>query len=142
MKITIQIRNTTDLEKLGDNTVNYFLKSSSEQLTNALKESTPVKEGNLRNAWKPKPIKNKQLVITNDTKYAIFVEKGTGLFGPKNHLIYPKNASVLKAKINNQTVFFKHSKGQKAQHMSEKGVKKFKPRIPSLLKNAIIKTRG
>ena len=142
MKITITLNKKSNLQGIGEKTIKYFLLSSSEQLTNDLKDNTPAKgtEGNLRNAWKPEPVRNKKLRVTNDTKYAIFVEKGTGIFGPRRHRIFPRKARALRAKINGEWVFFKHSRGQPGQHMTEKGVKAFRPKIPNLMRTAIIKT--
>ncbi len=75
-----------------------------------------------------------------DPKYPLFVDEGTGLFGPKHELIYPEHGNVLAFTVASsewvvpnrraggnlfdagpgQTVFTRYIEGQKPQHFSEK----------------------
>lgn len=44
--------------------------------------------------------------------YTLFVERGTGLFGPKRSLIFPKKAKVLRWFSFGKPIFAKYTKGQ------------------------------
>ena len=119
--------------------VQTFLSLSSEQLTNSIKDETPVDYGKLRNSWKPKLSKDK-LVVENSRNYALFVEKGTGIFSTEGrHRIFPKNKKVMHATIKGEDVFFTNSRGQPGKHMAEKGFMNYRKRIPNLFRQSIIK---
>ena len=119
--------------------VTTFLSLSSEELTGDIKKETPVYHGKLRGSWTPKQSKNK-LVVENTRNYALFVEKGTGIFASEGrHRIFPKNGNVLHANIKGDDVFFTNSRGQPARHMAEKGFMTYRKKIPKLFKTAIIK---
>lgn len=116
-----------------------FLNLSSEQLTSDIKKETPVDYGKLRGSWTPKLTKDK-LVVSNSRNYALFVEKGTGIFSSEGrHRIFPRNASVMHANIKGEDVFFANSRGQPARHMAEKGFMNFRGKIPNLFRQSIIK---
>lgn len=118
-----------------------FLSLSEEELTGKIKKETPVDKGKLRQSWKPQLSRDK-LIVRNTRKYAVAVEKGTGIFGPKRHRIFPKNANVLKADIGGNTIFFTNSRGQPGQHMAEKGFMEYRKRIPNLFRTSIIRNKG
>lgn len=123
--------------------VQSFLSLSSEELTGKIKDKTPVKYGKLRGSWKPKLSKNK-LVVENTRNYALFVEKGTGIFATGGrHRIFPKKAKAMHATIKGEEVFFTNSRGQPGKHMAEKGFMQYRTRIPTLFRTAIINnTKG
>lgn len=52
--------------------------------------------------------------------YTIFVERGTGLFGPKKSLIFPKKAKVLRWYSFGKPVFAAYIKGQPGQWFIKK----------------------
>lgn len=81
----------------------------------ALEEETPVTSGEMKRAWNVFKEKDLVYVITNDTEYAEYVERGTGIFGPHKKRIYPKNARVLTFKIGGIRVFAHSIKGQMPQ---------------------------
>ena len=119
--------------------VTSFLSLSSEELTGDIKKETPVDYGKLRGSWTPKQSKNK-LVVENTRNYALFVEKGTGIFASEGrHRIFPKNGNVMHANIKGDDVFFTNSRGQPGKHMAEKGFMNYRKKIPRLFKTAIIK---
>lgn len=140
MKIEIKLReqDVAINQRYSEEVIDYFLKASKEQLIADIKSKTPVKHGILRGSWNAKQSKNR-LTITNSTKYAIFVEEGTGIF-KTGHRIFPKNASVFRAVIDKQVVYFRHHKGRPAKHMMKKGVEKYVVKIPNLFRTAVHKT--
>ena len=122
--------------------VHSFLSLSSESLTGEIKKETPVDYGKLRGSWTPKISKNK-LVVSNSRNYALFVEKGTGIFGQRRHRIFPKTAPAMRAKIDGEIRYFTNSRGQPGRHMTEKGLITYRKRIPQLFRTALIQnSRG
>lgn len=59
--------------------------------------------------------------VSVDSKYGIYVEKGTGVYAGKG-LIRPKRAKVLAFKVGGSPVFAKYIKGMKAQPYFKPGV--------------------
>lgn len=140
MKIEIKLANEYKAFKgQPEKVTQTFLELSSEELTGKIKKETPVDYGKLRGSWTPKLTKNK-LVVSNSRNYALFVEKGTGIFSSEGrHRIFPKNAKVLKATIKGETRFFTNSRGQPARHMAEKGFMEYRKKIPNLFRTSLVK---
>jgi hypothetical protein len=60
-----------------------------------LVENTPQgTTGNLRREWRTTPYE-KGMVVENVADYAVWVNDGTGLYGPMHRRIVPRNGSVL-----------------------------------------------
>lgn len=140
MKIEIRLGEEVEAFKgQPEKVTQTFLSLSSEALTGAIKKETPVDYGKLRGSWTPKLSKDK-LVVENSRNYALFVEKGTGIFATNgSHRIFPKNANVMHATIDGDDVFFTNSRGQPGQHMAEKGFMNYRKKIPNLFRQSIIK---
>lgn len=142
MKFKIELKDNVNLSpSMAEKTIKNFLQISSNELTSQIKKKTPVDYGKLRGSWTSKQSRE-QLRITNSRNYAVFVEKGTGIYGENGGLIFPKTANVLHANINGEDVFFKHSKGQKGKHMAEKGLEAYSIKIPNLFRTAYRQARG
>lgn len=143
MKIEIKLDKEYQLfDKQPEKVVDTFLNLSSEQLTSSIKKETPVDYGKLRGSWTPKVSKDK-LVVSNSRNYALFVEKGTGIFSSEGrHRIFPKTAKAMKANINGETIFFTNSRGQPGRHMAEKGFMEYRKKIPNLFKTSVAKNFG
>lgn len=139
MEIIIEFKDEAKLNMVTSKTIKYFLQMSQEQLTNEIKDRTPVKTSNARNSWTPK-LSNNELRISSSVNYMPFLETGTGIFGPRRHRIFPKNATVLHATIDGEELYFTNSRGQPGHHMAEKGAEAFKPKIPNLFGTALMKT--
>ena len=139
MEIIIEFKEEPYIKGVSSETIKYFYQISEEQLTNEIKNRTPVLTGNARGSWTPR-LSSTQLTITTSVNYMPFLEVGTGLFGPKGKLITPVSANAMHAVIKGEDVYFTSSKGQKGHHMAEKGAEAFKPKIPNLFKIALQKT--
>lgn len=87
----------------------------------------PTKTGRLVNSITYK-VDGLTATIGPKVKYGLYVETGTGIYGPKGQPIVPKNAKVLATKINpgfgephnNYYVIGRSSKGQKANPFMER----------------------
>ncbi len=96
------------------------------------KKEAPVGTGHLRRniIFKYYPI---SVEIFPNTKYASYIESGTGLYGPRHDYIRPVSAKALAFKINGRWVFAKKTKGQKANKFVKRTADKAGP-----VANAII----
>lgn len=142
MKIEIRLGDTIEAFRgQPERVTQTFLSLSSEELTGDIKKETPVDYGKLRGSWTPKLSRDK-LVVENTRNYALFVEKGTGIFSSEGrHRIFPKNANVMHATIKGDDVFFANSRGQPARHMAEKGFMEYRKKIPNLFRQSIIRNK-
>lgn len=64
-------------------------------------------------------------------KYGLFVEEGTGVYGPRHRVIRPTTAKVLAFKSGGKMVFARYSKGMKAQPFFKPGWEAAQPFIRS-----------
>ena len=89
------------------------VKEAGKTILSIEKKEAPVKTGNLRRniQFSYSPI---SAMIWPQSGYAVFIEEGTGLYGPRKDFIRPKRAKVLAFKINGKMIFTKKVRGQKA----------------------------
>jgi len=114
--------------KLNFSAINTFLYSPSgpivahvrelgRQVENVAKRLAPVDRGALRASIGTQVFINGTRIIARvgtGLDYAIYVHKGTGLYGPKHRIIRPRRAKVLTFKPRSgPRVFVKFSRGQK-----------------------------
>jgi len=99
---------------------NMFLRATKIQAQarkNLQRAPTRVKTGHLRASILIVPYKAKGYTafrVGSDLNYARYVHDGTGIYGPKHHLITPKSAHVLAWHGNEgEFVFAKHVKGMR-----------------------------
>jgi HK97 gp10 family phage protein len=62
-------------------------------------------------------------------KYGIFIEKGTGLYGPERRPIRAKRAKVLAFTVGSKKVFTKSVKGMRAKPFFKPALEESKPHI-------------
>ena len=101
----------------------------------------PRKTGNLQRSIVPGAITGTSAVVSVNAKYGIYVEKGTGLYGPKKQRIDPGKvmhwkgggsskvrlsgrSRVVKGRSLGDDVFARSTAGAKAQPFLEPGAKK------------------
>ena len=128
-----------NFSKMSKAAIKYFLNMSSEQLVNDIKDFTPRRDNDLFEAWTPL-LSNMELRVRNNKEYARYVEEGTGLYGPNHRRIEAKGSSPMHADIGGEIIFFWSHKGFEGRHMAEKGLEKFRARIPILAAEAMIRT--
>lgn len=66
-------------------------------------------------------------VVYPKAPYALFVEQGTGLFGPSGQLIFPRRAKALRFEINGKTVFAKYVRGFPGRFFVRRTAEEVKP---------------
>ena len=129
MGYDIKIKNLNEIReafKLAPNVVNDELqrgvKDAGKTLLSIEKREAPVSSGNLRRniILDYKPI---SAIIFPRSKYAPFVNFGTGIFGPKKQYVRPKRAKVLAFKKGGKMIYAKRTKGMRANPFVERTAK-------------------
>lgn len=101
MKFVVMVRTST-----GD-IVQRYLSLVSEKLVRKLRETTPGKRGA---EWRS-TVGTDTARVSHPAGYYRYLEEGTGIYGPKQSYIVPKNAKSLHWTYNGQDVFVKRVKG-------------------------------
>ncbi len=96
-----------------DVAINNFKNGLANDLRNELVMKAPVDTGNLKNSITVN-VNDKGINIYMP-EYAVYLEYGTGIYGPLGRPITPKDAKALKFKIGGKTVFAKSVKGMTPQ---------------------------
>lgn len=81
------------MRALGDTKV--VLRAVQFSVIHEAQALTPRKTGNLQRSIVPGELTDTHATVIAGANYALFVEQGTGLYGPKHHLITPKTKKAL-----------------------------------------------
>jgi len=120
---------TREVEALGEDIAKKFAFTLHRKIV----ENAPVDTGRLRNSFTVIKQGNEYVVGTN-LEYAIYLELGTGIYGPKRRPIRPKRAKALHwiDRKTRKDVFATQVKGIKPMHYIWKSImeamKEFKGR--------------
>lgn len=96
-----------------------FLKGSGNKLYKDARKNTPTRDGTLRGAWDLN-IGDNEVKVSNATKYATWVDQGTGLYGPLKKEITPRESPFLQFEIDNQIIRTFSVKGMKPREITTK----------------------
>lgn len=138
LKVMIKLSGINTLQ-LGNNTQKVkqrFTKKCGNTLRSKVIKRTPVDHGQLRKSW-DLTITEKEVILQNNKEYAMYVETGTGLYGPRKAPIFPKSAPFLQFEIDGEIIRCLSTKGMKGVHMAEKGVNDLEKELPNLLQQSI-----
>lgn len=101
------------------------------QVENAAKRMAPVDRGALRASIGMQITVNGTRIVARvgtGLEYALYVHKGTGLYGPRHRLIRPRRAKALTFKPRSgPRVFVKFSRGQKPNPFLVKALQAVSP---------------
>lgn len=99
---------------------------------------TPVDEGHLTGAWTTDKNSN-GIQMSNSAKYAVYLNEGTGVYGPRGKPITPVKAKVLHWEKGGTHYFAKSVSGVKGQHFVEKSLDSVEEKLPAILQQAVNK---
>lgn len=105
---------------------------------------TPSRSGAAKASWTVVKVPQGysiRSVIGRGAAYTPYLEHGTGLFGPYNRKIVPKNANALAIPTPGGLIFRKSSKGMEAVRMVSTSEKPIADQFPKEVE-AIFKTMG
>jgi hypothetical protein len=121
--------------------LNTFSDDGGDYIKQKVAELVPVKSGDLKGLILNLPIKKKSFSLSFDgarsnpklevripivgrkNKKIIWVNNGTGLYGPHSHRIVPRHSKFLKFEIDGEIIFARSVRGQKGQFFLERGIK-------------------
>jgi len=136
MSYTIEIKPKLELkENFKEVTRRVIILTKNEMIRN-LKINTPVDTGRARGSWFMSSYDIDKVTIKSSAKYMSFLDKGTGIYGPKRRQITPKKGKYLVFKYKGNTVFAQSVKGIKPHKIIDKSIEKTEKRIPGFAKMA------
>ena len=108
-----------------------------------LKKNSPVDHGRLQGSWVIFQTGELERTVKSSAKYAIFVNDGTGLYGPLHHLIRPRNGRFLsfvprKGKYKGKRIAVPWTRGQKPQKFVEKSMEQTERRVQEFMIRALM----
>lgn len=123
-------------EEQTNRIVKKTLDLTQTELLRNLSINSPVDTGRLQGSWMHD---NQGLVrkIFTSTIYADFLDKGTGVYGPKRKPITPKKGKALKFRAGGKIIYRKSVKGIKPQHFVKASINSTKSRIQEFAIKAI-----
>lgn len=152
IKITIKETNNVNFDELIPKLQHNIIKIGANELNGIIRKNTPKNEGHLHSTWRHS-IHENEVIFTNSAKYAVWVNEGTGIYGPRKTRIFPHKGKGLLFKPDKKYdgkygptlsggkfkgyYFFRSIRGQKGQHYVEKSAKKLKSRLPAIIHNAL-----
>lgn len=112
-------------------------KKAGAMIVKTEKEQAPVKTATLRRSveLEYRPI---QIRVYPNSRYAEYVEYGTGLFGPNKTYITPKRAKAMVFQGKNGLVFTRRSKGQAPNPFVERTVEMTRDNVDLIFRSALV----
>ena len=152
VQLTIHL-DKSQFQHFDDSTVKNIedkgLKYVGQDLLRNLQINSPVDTGHLRK-WFFKSRGSSMIDIRSPAIYGVFVNDGTGVYGPNGQVIRPKNGKYLvfkpgpkwKGRVTQSGkwkgyVALRYSKGQKGQKFVEKSMEQTEQKLESLFISAV-----
>lgn len=137
---TIQVDGLDDLlrdvRRVGGNAdriMRGFLTNATNKIQSEARSRAPHKTGALQRSILPEINDLDALVAVNE-KYGVWIEEGTGIYGPTGQPIRPKKAKMLVFSIGGRKIVTKSVKGTKAKPFFKPGIKAAEPYIEAQFK--------
>ena len=121
VKFTIIVNEELIIDENINKFRNKLLNEISKNTKVIFQKNTPKDSGRSANNYKIIKRENEH-EIRNDEKHLVWVNNGTGVYGPHHHRIVPKNARVLHFNWKGKEWFLKSVKGQKGQKFVEQSM--------------------
>ena len=128
MDVEVKIEGMNELMKdLADSGANSkrlvtsALANSSNKIQSEARKRAPHRTGSLQRsilAYLKYPL----AIVQVNEKYGVYIEQGTGIYGPEGRPIRPVKAKVLVFKIGGRTIFTKEIKGIRAKPFFAPGI--------------------
>lgn len=136
LEISLDSKNK-DYSKYDKSITFRTIQLTANQLLRNLKIKTPVDKGRARGSWAITKMRFDSAEVKSSASYMKYLDKGTGIYGPKGQPITPTTKKVLKFVYKGKTVFAKQVKGIQPQKIVEKSIQATTPKIPEFVKQAI-----
>lgn len=109
--------------------VSASIRLTATEVWGNLGREAPVDEGRLAASFNLERLSDEEYRITSNVLYALFVQEGTGVFGPTGQPIVPVSASVLVFEIGGETIFARSVRGMQANPYVDRAMEKAEMRI-------------
>ena len=121
LKVTIEVEGLDDLQRAAasaganaDPVIHGALVNSTNKIQSLARARAPHRTGTLQRSIMPEVSGLDALVAVNE-KYGVYIEEGTGIYGPMHRPITPKVKKVLVFRINGKKIVTKSIKGMRAR---------------------------
>lgn len=136
VRFILRIKDNSNLDNIDQVSKNIVSLTAQDLWTNVKKE-TPVDEGKAQGSWMVFNDSDNQKTISSSANYIDFLDKGTGLYGPLKHKIYPKNGKYLSFVYKGKKIAVPWTRGMKPHNMVKKSIESTSRRLPSLCIKAV-----
>jgi len=145
VQISVELKQE-DFKDFGDkiNRLSHkIMEYTTQELLRNIKINSPVDTGRLQGSWMvSRGESTNSTTIMSSTKYADYLDKGTGLYGPNHAMVYPKKGKFLvftphTGPFSGKTVFAKHVRGIKPRHFVEDSINQTTNRLEEFSIRAI-----
>ena len=147
LQFGIDVSGATKLASLlgavgADGLIKTTLTTAAIAVQKIARQEAPVRTGRLQNSIQYK-VRGLEAEIGPKVQYGLYVEMGTGLYGPYGHLIEPKNSKVLATKSNpgfgsknkgGYYVIGRYSRGQEANPFMQRTAVEAIPVVTEIFK--------
>lgn len=143
VKLKIDVENLKPMTPRIRSAAKRTIELTATELWGNLKKNSPVDHGRLRGSWVIFQTGEMERTVKSSAKYAIFVNDGTGLYGPLHHLIRPRNGRFLsfvprKGKYKGKRIAVPWTRGQKPQRFVEKSMEQTERRVQEFMIRAFM----
>ena len=138
VKLQIDVEELKPLEPRFKKVAKRTVVLTANELQRNLKKLSPVDHGRLQGSWVIFQTGELERTVKSSAKYAIFVNDGTGLYGPLGHKIRPKNGKFLaftpnKGKFKGKLIVVPWTRGQKPQRFVERSMEMTERRVQEFM---------
>lgn len=143
VKLELKVEELKPLEPRFKKVAKRTVELTAIELQRNVKKLSPVDHGRLQGSWVIFQTGELQRTVKSSAKYAIFVNDGTGLYGPLRHRIRPRNGKFLaftpnKGKFKGKLVVVPWTRGQKPQRFVEKSMGMTEKRVQEFMIRAFM----
>lgn len=139
VKLEIKVEELKPLEPRFKKVAKRTVELTSLELQRNLKMLSPVDHGRLQGSWVIFQTGELQRTVKSSAKYAIFVNDGTGIYGPrKTPITHPSIGKMFAFQVNGRMIFTRQIKGIKPRKFVEKSMEMTQSRVQEFMIRALM----
>lgn len=138
VKITVDESKLTNISEQIPKIREKGLNLASQYMINRLQKNSPVDHGVLKGWFAYEHTPGEEVKIKSPAQYVVFVNDGTGIYGPHKTPIYSKHIGKPMAfQVGGQMVYTKMIRGQKPQKIVERSIAEVEGKLGNLFIKAV-----
>ena len=139
VKLEIKVEELKPLEPRFKKVAKRTVELTSLELQRNVKMLSPVDHGRLQGSWVVFQTGELQRTVKSSAKYAIFVNDGTGIYGPrKTPITHPSIGKMFAFQVNGRMIFTRQIKGIKPRKFVEKSMEMTQSRVQEFMIRALM----